>query len=58
MLAEPPDYPLSPAILKALELFDWAEFTAAVDAEVRRLGPRIGSFEDVEARARIEYRFD
>lgn len=58
MLADPPDSPESPAILKALELFDFEEYVEAVDAEIRRLGPNVRSFEDVEARARIEYRFD
>lgn len=48
---------MSPAILKALELFDFEKYVEAVDEQGRRLGPTAG-YEDVEARARIEYRFD
>lgn len=52
------DEPDSPALLRALELFEWDEYVAAFYRELDRLGPAAPTVAELEVKARIEYRFD
>lgn len=46
-------------VVRALTLFDWEEYVEASGDAMRRLGPASAvGFDDLDGRARIEYRFD
>lgn len=53
-----PDEPDSPALLRALELFEWDEYVPALYRALDGLGPAAPTVAELEAKARIEYRFD